>query len=88
MRQTNNQLSFLGKNMRYLRFKYNMSQEQAAESLGCCKSTLSKYESGKTKRLDGFILLKAASLWNYPPQDLLYRNLEEDEKKGRNNVTK
>ena len=75
-------LSLFCKNTRYLRQKNNMSQEDVSKAYQCCKSTLSKYESEKAKRLDAEILLRASSLWKCSPETLVCIDLKKAEEKG------
>lgn len=64
------------KNLRYLRLKNDMSQDQLAEILGYkTYTTIQKWESGKSEpNMD--VIIKLANLWKLSIDDLVTKDLE------------
>lgn len=65
-------------NLKYLRKKRKLSQQELSEYLGIARTTLGDYERGKTEpNLD--MLVQLSGLYDVKIHDLIQRNLSHDE---------
>jgi transcriptional regulator with XRE-family HTH domain len=73
-----NKYMYLAQNLRFLRQKSNLSQQEAAENLGIPRTTLGDYERGHTEpSLD--MLLALAKIYKVEVSHLLTRKMELEE---------
>ena len=67
-------MNMLGSNIKYLRNRHKLSQQELSEKLGVPRSSLSDYERGHTQvGLDS--LIKLADIFDVKIDDLLRSNL-------------
>lgn len=67
----------LGKKLKEIRRRANITQEQIASDLGIDRSTYSYYESGKTK-ISAALLIKFCNYFNIKMDDLLCQGASAD----------
>jgi transcriptional regulator with XRE-family HTH domain len=72
----------LGKNLKYLRAKLNMTQDEIADKLGCKRSAYKEYEYERTPPID--VLIKLSSVFEVSLDDLVKSNMEEMSKLSLN----
>ena len=78
---------YLSKNIRYLRRKYNCSQDEIAEKLGYKSyTTIQKWEMGVSQPSIGKVR-QLAELFNVEMEDLVNRDIEDMENDSLNNST-
>lgn len=78
---------YLSKNIRYLRRKYNCSQDEIAEKLGYKSyTTIQKWEMGVSQPSIGKVR-QLAELFNVEMEDLVNRDIEDMENDSLNNRT-
>lgn len=71
-------MSSMGDNIRALRLKHNMTQEELGRHLGVQKSAIRKYESGMVENIPRSSIKKMADLFGVKPSALM--GWEEKEK--------
>lgn len=68
---------YFAQNIKYLRKKEKLSQDQLAENFDLSRGAITGYENGKSKpKFEDF--LKIADFFGVSLDDLVYRNMEEE----------
>ena len=65
----------LGKNLKYLRAKLNMTQDEIADKLGCKRSAYKEYEYERTPPID--MLIKLSAIFEASLDELVKTDMEE-----------
>lgn len=73
-------MDMMRKNIRYLRKKNNLTIQKCANSIGVSRSYLSQFESGGSE-MSFKNILKLRELFNISLDDLIFKDLELEEKR-------
>ena len=79
-------MSSMGDNIRALRLKHKMTQEELGSHLGVQKSAIRKYESGLVENIPRSSIKKMADLFGVKPSALM--GWEEEKEKSPSNEAK